>query len=82
MNRKIDSMGRIVIPMEIRKQLDIKDNDELKIDVINNEIVISKPELNDKLDCLLELLYTWGEALDPEFQQKAISIIIGETQNK
>ena len=82
MNRKIDSMGRIVIPMEIRKQLDIKDNDEFKIDVINNEIVISKPELNDKLDCLLELLYTWGEALDPEFQQKAISIIIGETQNK
>lgn len=82
MNRKIDNMGRIVIPMEIRKQLNIKENDDLKVEVVNDNIVISKVEENNKLDSLLNLLYTWGEALDPEFQQKAISIIIGETQNK
>ena len=42
MNRKIDSMGRIVIPMEIRKQLDIKDNDEIVIYPLNGKIIIAK----------------------------------------
>lgn len=82
MNRKIDNTGRIVIPMEIRKQLNIKENDDLKVEVVNDNIVISKVEENNKLDSLLSLLYTWGEVLDPKFQQQAISIIIGNKQNK
>jgi AbrB family looped-hinge helix DNA binding protein len=82
MNRKIDNMGRIVIPMEIRKQLGIETNDDLKIEVVNGEIVISKLETNNKLDELLDLLYTCGETLDPKFQQRAIEIIKGKTQNK
>lgn len=82
MNRKIDKLGRVVIPKEMAKQLNIYPNDELKIDVVNDEIVISKVELNNKLDKLLDLLYTWGEVLDSEFQQKAISIITGEDKNR
>ena len=82
MNRKIDKLGRVVIPKEMAKQLNINPNDDLKIEIVNDSIVISKVEENNKLDKMLNLLYTWGEVLDPEFQQQAISIIIGETQNK
>ena len=82
MNRKIDKLGRVVIPKEMAKQLNIYPNDELKIEIANDSIVISKVEENNKLDKMLNLLYTWGEVLDPEFQQQAIAIIIGETQNK
>lgn len=78
MNRKVDGLGRIVIPKEMRKQLNIKENDDLKVEIINDEIVISKVELSNKLDRLLNLLYTWGEVLNPEFQQKAIEIITGK----
>ena len=75
-------MGRIVIPMEIRKQLNIKENDDLKVEVVNDNIVISKAEESNKLDSLLNLLYTWGEVLNPEFQQQAINIIMGNRKNK
>lgn len=40
--RRIDELGRIVIPLEIRKMLDIKENDELNIDVEGNSIILSK----------------------------------------
>lgn len=44
MIRKIDNLGRIVIPAEIRKQLEIDDNTNLKIEVEDNKIVISKDD--------------------------------------
>ncbi len=40
--RKIDEMGRVVIPMEIRKTLDIKDGDSLEIFVDNDNIIFHK----------------------------------------
>lgn len=40
--RKIDNLGRIVIPMDIRKALEIKDWDDLKISLNGNEISITK----------------------------------------
>ena len=40
--RKIDELGRIVIPMEIRKILDIKEKDSLGISLENNGIFIKK----------------------------------------
>lgn len=42
MIRKMDNLGRIVIPIEIRKQLEIDDKTNLKIEVEDNKIVISK----------------------------------------
>lgn len=43
MNRKIDDLGRIVIPKEMRTKLDIKDGDSINIEVIDDKIVISNP---------------------------------------
>lgn len=40
--RKIDGLGRIVIPMEIRNKLEIEQNDPLDIHVEGNSIVLRK----------------------------------------
>ena len=42
MTRRIDELGRIVIPKEIRKNLKIKDNDQVEISVVDNRIVLKK----------------------------------------
>ena len=40
--RKIDELGRVVIPIEIRKTLDIKERDPLGISLVDNGIFIKK----------------------------------------
>lgn len=40
--RKTDELGRVVIPIEIRKILDIKEKDPLCISLENNGIIIKK----------------------------------------
>lgn len=47
MNRNIDTLGRIVIPKEMRKQLDIKENDPLNIELQDNKIIITKTNTVD-----------------------------------
>lgn len=47
MNRNIDNLGRIVIPKEMRTQLDIKENDPLNIELQDNKIIITKPDTVD-----------------------------------
>lgn len=42
--RKIDGLGRIVIPMEIRNKLNISENDPLEIHVEGSTILIKKYE--------------------------------------
>lgn len=40
--KKSDSLGRITLPIQIRRILDIDENTELEIYVIGNKIVIKK----------------------------------------
>ena len=40
--RKVDELGRIVIPVEVRKILDIKERDNLSISLENDTISIKK----------------------------------------
>ena len=42
--RKVDDLGRIVLPIELRRMLDIAERDELEIYVENDHIVLSKYE--------------------------------------
>lgn len=42
MFRKVDELGRIVIPIEIRKQLKINEGDTLNIVVENQKIILEK----------------------------------------
>ena len=46
--RRIDELGRLVIPKEIRNNLKIKDNDQVEINVIDNKIVLNKYEYLSK----------------------------------
>ena len=42
--RKLDELGRIVIPKELRDQFDIKEKDPVEIFVDDNSIVLKKYE--------------------------------------
>lgn len=45
--RRVDDLGRIVIPRDIRKFLNIKEGDPLEIDVAHDSIIL-KPYVEDK----------------------------------
>ncbi len=40
--RKIDQLGRIVIPIEYRKNLNLQPRDTIKMTMVDNHIVIDK----------------------------------------
>ncbi|WP_027408854.1 AbrB/MazE/SpoVT family DNA-binding domain-containing protein [Anoxybacteroides tepidamans] len=40
--RKVDELGRVVIPMELRKILDIKEKDPIEIFVDGDKIILQK----------------------------------------
>ena len=44
--RKIDDLGRIVLPIELRRTLDVSTQDELEIYVVDDQIVLQKHEPN------------------------------------
>lgn len=44
--RKVDELGRIVIPIELRNKLDIHEKDPLEIFVEGNDIILKKFEPN------------------------------------
>lgn len=48
MNRKIDNLGRITIPSEMREQLKIEANENVKIEIKGKKIIITNP--NDDFD--------------------------------
>jgi len=59
MTRRIDELGRLVIPKEIRKNLKIKDNDQVEITIVDNKIILNKYDnlnkdriINILLNCL------------------------------
>ena len=42
--RKVDELGRIVLPIELRRTLDISERDELEIFIEEDKIVLRKCE--------------------------------------
>ena len=58
LTRRIDELGRIVIPKEIRKNLKIRDSDELEISVRDGNIILNKYEVMDKDKTISTLLET------------------------
>jgi len=47
--RKVDSLGRVVLPIELRKEFEIEDRSAVDICVADNQIVIRKNEPNCKI---------------------------------
>ena len=50
--RRIDDLGRIVIPKEIRKSLKISEGDSIEIIVDNNQIILNKYSVVDNIGVL------------------------------
>ena len=40
--RRVDNLGRVVIPKEIRKSLKIKENEQVEINVLDDSIILNK----------------------------------------
>lgn len=53
--KKIDSMGRIVLPKGVRDFLGIKEEDMLDIEIKKNEIVIRKSESEEEKEKSVEI---------------------------
>lgn len=64
--RRIDDLGRVVIPKEIRRTLGIEEGDPLEIFVNGGQVVIQKyqPE-TEKEDVILELQKMANDTNDP-----------------
>ncbi len=61
--RRIDELGRLVIPKEIRKNLKIRDNDEIEISIINDKIILSKYDILQKDNVIHQILLSIRKAL-------------------
>lgn len=71
--KKIDDLGRIVIPKDIRKMLFIQDGEMLNVSVSEKGVLISKIETSeDIVSSLTQTLYRICKAQDMSQVQKDI----------
>ena len=64
--RKVDELGRIVLPIELRRSLSIKEKDPLEIFTDNNKVVLQKYEPCDVFTGSMENLI--------EYKGKKVSV--------
>ncbi|KON88974.1 hypothetical protein AF332_20735 [Sporosarcina globispora] len=71
--RKLDDLGRVVVPIEIRRTMDLKATDPLEMLETDEGLLLRKykPIDNNKFD-VLEGLYGLGTHLEDEEQKKAL----------
>ena len=94
MTRRIDELGRLVIPKEIRRSLKIRDNDQVEISVIDNKIILNKYEnivkdrvINLFINLLKKtikknvLITSRNNIIDKALIDKDINIIIDDFMN-
>ena len=63
--RKIDELGRIVIPKEIRKSLNIRNGEDVQIFIRDEEIVLKKyKKLLTVKDSAIKYLYSFRKITD------------------
>ncbi|WP_084246858.1 AbrB/MazE/SpoVT family DNA-binding domain-containing protein [Rummeliibacillus stabekisii] len=76
--RKVDELGRVVIPMELRRTFDIAERDALEIFIDGNQIILKKyaPD-EEKADVAkgLEGLKTLVRDTDKDLLERAIKLI-------
>lgn len=54
MNRKIDDLGRLSIPKEMRDKIGLVNGKEAHIELLEDKIIVSNPDTKSRMDYLLE----------------------------
>ena len=72
MNRKLDDYARLVVPIEMRKQLDLKIGDEVNIECVGNKIILTNPKKEDRIEKAIKFI---KENLNNEEASKLLSIL-------
>lgn len=80
--RRIDELGRIVIPKEIRKNLKIRNNDELLIKVNDENIILSKYTKFSVDDVLRTLINTVSKFIHKNIVITSKDRVIVSSDNK
>ncbi len=63
--RRIDDLGRIVIPKEIRKNLRIRDGESLEIFIENNRVILKKHSMVNTISDIAKLcVESFSEVID------------------
>ena len=57
--RRMDDLGRVVVPREIRERFHIKDGDPLEIFVEDDKIIFRKYDTSDGKEEAVETLQEW-----------------------
>lgn len=68
--RRIDDLGRIVIPKEIRKKLGIKEGAPMEINITDTGVLLTEYKPETKLRNLLEQAQTEIFILDGDFDKE------------
>jgi len=70
--RYIDGLGRIVIPMEIRKAFNIKNNDPVQIFVNGEDIILRKYDITTNVMDKFKELVRYCEGIGLKVDEEAI----------
>lgn len=54
--KKIDNLGRLSIPSPMRKQLNIKTDDAINIEVVDDKIILTKAKKDDRIERAIECI--------------------------
>ena len=73
--KRIDSLGRIVLPKNIRKSLNIKNSDEVEIECSQDKIIISKYNVVEKNEIIIEDII----CVLKNYLPKDLSVILTDT---
>lgn len=72
MNRNLDNVGRLVLPVEMRKELDINNGDLVNIECVGDRIIVTKPKKSDRIEEAINFI---KENLNDEVGSKLLSIL-------
>ena len=78
--RRIDSLGRIVIPKDLRKEININDNDLLNIIVEKNHIEIYKHLYNDNLQKVVNYVNLSKSLLNADIYVTSMDSVLNDNK--
>lgn len=64
--RKIDDLGRVVVPKETRRTLGIEEGDSLEIFVNGNQVILQKYQPETEKEDVISKLHKMTEGADPD----------------